>query len=119
MQVIFGDRLARQFVAKVDNDRVADEQNERQLVNLRAAAHIMFRRVDMTAGVQPHVDAAHDLAGAARRVMLLDHLHRELHVLLEPGRRAHREVLRIEFEAYVDDLEIRRQHESSLASAMR
>jgi hypothetical protein len=99
LQVIFGDRLARQFVAKVDNDRVADEQNERQLVNLRAAAH--------------------DLAGAARRVMLLDHLHRELHVLLEPGRRAHREVLRIEFEAYVDDLEIRRQHESSLASAMR
>jgi hypothetical protein len=73
----------------------------------------------MTAGMQPHMDAAHDLPGAARRVMLLDHLHRELHVLLEPGRRAHREVLRIEFEAYVDDLEIRRQHESSSASAMR
>jgi hypothetical protein len=79
-------------------------------VNLRAAAHIVLRSIDMAAGVQPHVDAAHDLAGAAGRIVLLDHLHRELHVLLETRGRAHREILRIEFKAYIDDLEIRRQH---------
>src|SRR5689334_20661373 len=75
----------------------------------------MLRRVDMAAGVQPHVDAAHDLAGAARRFVFLDRLHPELHLLLETRGRAHREVLRIEFEAYVDDLKIRRQHETSFA----
>lgn len=35
----------------------------------------------MAAGMKPHVDAAHDLTGAARRVVLLEHLHGELQVL--------------------------------------
>ena len=56
---------------------------ERQLMDLRAAAHIVLGRVDMAAGMQAHMDAAHDLAGAARRVVLLEHLHGELHVLGE------------------------------------
>jgi len=103
LQVLLGDGLARQFVAQVGYDRVADEQVEGQLVDLGAAAHIVLRRVDVTASVQPHVHAAHDLAGASRRIMLLDDLHLELHVLFESRGRAHREILRIELETDVDD----------------
>ena len=84
-------------------------------MDLGAAAHIVFRRIDVAAGMQPHMDAADDLAGAPGRVMLLDHLHGELHVLLEPRRRAHGEILRIEFEADVDDGHIGRQHGGVLA----
>ena len=72
-------------------------------MDLRAAAHIMLRRIDVAAGMQPHVNAAHDLAGAARRVVLLEHLHGELHILGEARGRAHAEILRIEFERNVDD----------------
>src|SRR5262249_1469573 len=56
------------------------------------------------AGMQAHVHAAHDLAGAARRVVLFDHLHLKLHVLLEPRGGAHGKVLRIELQADIDDL---------------
>src|SRR5262249_16929059 len=82
----------------------ADENVERQLMDLRAPAHVMFGRVHVTAGMKTHVHAPHDLAGATRRVMLLDHLHLELHVLLESRRRAHGEVLRVELEADIDHL---------------
>ena len=73
-------------------------------MDLRAAAHVVLGRVDVAAGMQAHMDAAHDLAGAARRVVLLEHLHGELHVLRESGGRAHAEIFRIELETDVDDL---------------
>ena len=38
---------------------------ERQIMDLLAAFDEVLRRIDMAAGVEPHVDAAHDLAGAA------------------------------------------------------
>ena len=104
VQVAFGDRLGWHLVAQIGDDRLADEKLERQLMDLRAAAHIVLGRVDVTAGMQAHMDAAHDLAGTARRVVLLEHLHGELHVLGEFGRRAHAEIFRIELKTDVDDL---------------
>src|SRR5258707_9185949 len=73
-------------------------------MDLRAAAYVVFGGIHVAAGMEPHVHPAHDLAGATRRVVLLDHLHLELHVLREPRRRAHREVLRIKLEADIDDV---------------
>ena len=61
-------------------------------MNLRATAHVVLRRIDVAACVQPHMHPADDLAGAAWRVVLFDDLHFELHVLREARRRAHREV---------------------------
>ncbi len=81
-------------------------------MDLSAAAHIVLRRINVAAGVQPHVDAAHNLAGAARGVVLFDDFHLELHVLLESGWCPHGEILRIELEADVDNPGIGRQHGS-------
>ena len=114
LQVLFGDRLAGHLVAEVGDDGVAHEQLERQLMDLRAAAHVVLRGVDVAAGVQAHMHAAHDLAGAARRVVLLEDLHLELHVLLESRGRAHRVVLGIELEADVDDGLVGKRHGASL-----
>ena len=82
-------------------------------MDLRAAAHIVLGRVDVTAGMQAHMDAAHDLAGAARRIVLLEHLHGELQVLGEAGGRAHAEIFRIELETDVDDLAAGYRHAAS------
>jgi hypothetical protein len=70
--------------------------------------------VDVASGVQPHMHATHDLPGAARRIVLLQDLHLELHVFLESGRRTHAEILGIELEADVDDLLEGGQHGKSL-----
>src|SRR5207249_2481120 len=59
LQVLLGDRLARQLVPQVRNDRVANEQLERQLMDLRAAAHVVFGCIHVAAGMQAHVHAAH------------------------------------------------------------
>ena len=72
---------ARHAMAQIGHDRVAGEQLERQLLKLLAAFHHVLWRIDMASGMEPHVHAAHDLAGAARRVVLLQGLDRELHVL--------------------------------------
>ena len=106
--------LLGHLVAQVGDDGVAHEQLERQLMDLRAAAHVVLRRVDVAAGVQAHMHAAHDLARAARRVVLLEDLHLELHVLLESRGRAHRVVLGVEFEADVDDGLVGKRHGASL-----
>ena len=73
------------------------------LMDLHAAAYVVLGRVDVTAGVQAHVHAAHDLASTARGVVLFEHFHLELHVLLEACGGSHREILRIELKADVDD----------------
>src|SRR5262249_30188179 len=52
-------------------------------MDLRAAAYVVFGRIHVAAGMQAHVHAAHDLTRAAGRVVLLEHLHLELHVLRE------------------------------------
>ena len=62
---------------------------ERQVLHLLAALDVVLGRVDVAAGMQTHVHAAHDLPRALRGVMLLEHLHLELQVLLETGGRAH------------------------------
>ena len=49
----------------IGDHRVADEGLDRQFVNLLAALDEVLGRIDVAAGVQPHVRAAHDLAGAA------------------------------------------------------
>src|SRR5438128_1203095 len=79
-------------------------------MDLRAAAYVVLGRIDMTAGVQAHVNAAHDLPRSARRVVLFEDLHLELHVALESGGRAHREVFRVELKADVDDGLIGQRH---------
>ena len=83
-------------------------------MDLRAAAHIVLGRVDVAAGVQAHMNPAHDLAGAARRVVLLDDLHFELHVFLESRRRAHGEILRIKLETEVDEKRVQRMTSGKL-----
>ena len=103
LEVLGGDRLAGQLVAQIGDDGVAHEQLERKLVDLRAAPHVVLRRIDVAAGMQPHMHPAHDLPCPARRVVLLEDFHLELHVPLEPRRRAHRKILWVELEADVDD----------------
>ena len=75
-------------------------------MDLLAALDEMLGRIDVAAGVQPHVDAAHDLAGAAGGVEVLDDLDLELHVALEARRRPHVEVAGVELEADVDELSL-------------
>src|SRR6516165_8144422 len=96
MEIGFGNRLARHLVTQISNDCIADEEPKRKLVDLRTAGHIMLGRIDMTAGMQTHVHAAHDLSGSAWRIMLLEDLHRELQILCEASGRAHCEVPRVE-----------------------
>ena len=79
-------------MAEVRDHGVTNEQIEGQLMDLRTAADIMLRCINVTASVQAHVHAADNLAGTAWRIMLFDDFHFELHVLLEPGRRAHAEI---------------------------
>jgi hypothetical protein len=83
-------------------------------MDLRPAAHIVFRRIDVAAGMEAHMDAPHDLARTAGRVVLLENLHRELHVLLEARRRAHDKVSAIQFQTEVDDGVGSEQHGVSL-----
>lgn len=64
----------------------------------------MLGSIDVAAGVQAHMHPAHDLAGSFRGIVLLEHLHLELHVLLEARRRAHAEFRVVELQADVDDL---------------
>src|SRR5262249_14358484 len=73
------------------------------LWNLRSTSHVVLRGIDVAPGVQTHVHPAHDLALPSRSVVLLEDLHLELNVLLETRRRAHRKILGIELQAYVDD----------------
>lgn len=96
--------LPGDLVAQVGHDRVADEQRQRQLMNLRTASDIVLGRVDVASRMQPHMDATNDLPGSARRVMLLDDLHLELHVLGKSRRHAHGEILGIELEAEIDQV---------------
>ena len=119
LQVLHGDRLARQLVAQIGDNCVANEQLERQLMDLGAAAHVVFGRIHVAAGMETHVHAAHDLPGAAWRVVLLDHLHLELHVLREPRGRAHREILRIKLQADVDDLSKLNGHTTAPGTPVR
>ena len=79
------------------------ERLERQVLDLLAALHHVFGRIDVAARVQAHVHPAHDLPRPAGSVVLLENLHLELHVLLEAGRRAHGKVLGVELETDVDD----------------
>ena len=72
-------------------------------MDLRATPHVVLRRIDVAAGMQPHMHPAHDLPRPARRVVLLEDLHLELHVPLESRGRAHRKILWVELEADVDD----------------
>ncbi len=72
-------------------------------MNLRSAPHVVLGRIDVAARVQAHVHPTHDLPRPAGRLVLLEGLHLELHVLLEAGRRAHAEVLGVELETDVDD----------------
>ena len=58
----------------------ADESGELQIVDVLAAFHHVRGRVDMGAGMQSHMSAAHDLAEAAIGI-ILDDLGVELHVL--------------------------------------
>src|SRR3954465_11177830 len=83
-------------------------------MNLRAAGYVVLRRVDMAAGMQAHMHAPHDLAGAPGCVVLLEDLHLELHVRLESRRRAHRIIFWIELEADIDDGLIGKRHGASL-----
>ena len=83
-------------------------------MDLRAAPDIVLGSIDVAPGVQPHVHATHDLPGAARRVVLLDDLHFELHVFLESGGRTHAEIPGIKLKADVDDLLVLGQHGGSL-----
>jgi hypothetical protein len=88
-------------------------------MDLRAAAYVVFGRIHVAAGMQAHVHAAHDLARAAGRVVLLEHLHLELHVLRESRGRAHGEVLRIKLQADVDDLSKLNGHRTAPRIAAR
>ena len=60
---------------QIGNDRVAGEHLERQILNLLAALDVVLGRIDVAAGMQAHMHAAHDLPRAFRSVMLLEHLH--------------------------------------------
>ena len=97
-------------MAQIGHHGVAREKLERQLLELLAALHHVLGRVDMAPGMEPHVDAAHDLSRAARRVVLLQHLDRELHVLAEALGRVHAVLAAVELEADVDDLAEAQRH---------
>src|SRR5260370_2684593 len=102
-EIGFSDRFARHLVAQVSNDRVTDEERERKLMDLRAAANVVLGRIDVAAGMQTHMHAAHDLSRSARRIVLLENLHGELQIPGEAGGRAHCKVLLIELQTEVDD----------------
>ena len=108
------DGLAWHAMPHIGDHRVTGKGLQRQIVHLLATRHIVFRGIDMAAGMQAHMHAAHDLTGATRGVMLLDHFHLELHVLLEAGRGAHLELRVVQLEADVDDLAYRECHADSL-----
>jgi hypothetical protein len=59
-------------MAQVGDHSRPNEHFERQFMNLPAALDEMLRSIDVTAGVQPHVDAADDLARTTRRIEVLD-----------------------------------------------
>jgi hypothetical protein len=89
---------------QVGNDGVAGERVERQVLHLLSALDVVLGRIDVTARVQTHMHAAHDLARALGGVMLLEDLDLKLHVLLEAGGRPHGELRVVELETDVDDL---------------
>ena len=89
---------------EVRDHRVAGECLERQVRHLLAAFDVMFRRIDMAAGMQAHVHAAHDLARPFRGIVLLEDFQLELQILRKARRRPHAEFRIVEFEADVDDL---------------
>src|SRR5471032_1855439 len=64
LQVFLGDGLARHLVAKVGDYGVTHEQLKRELMDLRTAAHVVLWRINVAAGVQAHMHAAHDLTRA-------------------------------------------------------
>ena len=79
----------------------ADEVVELEIVNVLPALHHVRGRIDMRAGVQPHVSAAHQLTQPAVRI-ILDNLGLELHVLGETFIGPHAKFGGIELKADVD-----------------
>lgn len=79
-------------------------------MHVRGAFDHVRRRIDMAAGMQSHVHAAYPLPQTAIAV-ILDDLGLELHVLPESRISPHTELVRIEFEADVDDARRPRQQQ--------
>ena len=70
-------------------------------MHVQTALQHVRRRVNMAAGVEPHVDATHDLAQSAG--VVLYNLDIELHVLLEAVIGPHVKCLCVEIDAEIDD----------------
>ena len=64
----------------------------------------LLGRIDVAAGMQTHVHAAHDLPCSFASIMLLEHLHLELQVLLETRGRSHAKFGIVELEADIEDV---------------
>src|SRR5712691_70075 len=114
LQLLGSDGLAGHEMPQVRDDRVAGEYLQGQILDLLAALDVVLGRIDMAAGMQAHVHAAHDLPGSFRSVVLLEDFHLELHVPLESRGRAHGELRVVELETDVDDLSDRQRHEVPL-----
>jgi cellulose synthase/poly-beta-1,6-N-acetylglucosamine synthase-like glycosyltransferase len=91
------------FEVIIANDRSTDEHAWCEVCDLRRALGVVFWCVDMAASVKAHMNAAHDLLAAFRRIVFLQDLHFELHVLLEAEWRAHGELGVLKRQADVHD----------------
>ena len=99
LQILHRDSLARQLVREIGHHAFTHEQVKGQVVHLLAAPEEVLRRVDMAAGVQAHVHAAHHLPQALVGIVRFHQFDLELHVELEAIQHLHLESLVIQLQA--------------------